>query len=136
MIVKSPIKRYKCPKYPKLLIFEQSMPSLCLKLRVYYTLILNKNRNIMKKLLIGAAAGIGLALVIYKLAESGKLDCVCDDLNKLSGQAKKKIKDGIDVGKNQLEYLKERAAYKSEQLSELADEVEKKVLDKLNKAKS
>lgn len=90
----------------------------------------------MKKFLIGAAAGIGLALVICKLAESGKLDGLCDDFNKVSGQAKKKIKDGIDVGKNQLEYLKERAAFKSEQVSELANEVEKKVLDKLNKAKS
>lgn len=89
----------------------------------------------MKKLLIGAAAGIGLALIIYKLAESGKLDCVRDDLDKLSDKAKKKLKDGIDVSKNQLEYLKERAALKSEQLSEIADEVEKKVIDKLNKAK-
>lgn len=46
MIVKSPIKRYKCPKYPKLVLFEQSMSSLCLKLRVYYTLILNKKETL------------------------------------------------------------------------------------------
>lgn len=76
----------------------------------------------MKKVLISVAAGIGIALVVYKLAESGKLDCVCEDLGEKAGRMKQKIKDGIDVSRKQI--------------SEIAEEVEEKVMEKLKKAKS
>lgn len=75
----------------------------------------------MKKVLISVAAGIGVALVLYKLAESGKLDCVCEGLGEKTGKAKQRIKDGIDE--------------KKQQISEIVNEVEEKVLDKLKKAK-
>lgn len=75
----------------------------------------------MKKVLISVAAGIGIALVVYKLAESGKLDCVCEDLSEKTGKMKQRIKDGIDVSRKQI--------------SEIAEEVEEKVMEKLKKAK-
>lgn len=90
----------------------------------------------MKKILIGAAAGIGFALLVYKLAENGQLDGIKDDFDKASRRARKKMKRGIRAGKRQLEYLKDEAAVKSEQLSELAEDVEKKVLEKLKRAKA
>lgn len=89
----------------------------------------------MKKILIGAAAGIGFALLVYKLAESGQLDDLKDDFDKASRKARKKMRKGIRAGKKQFAHLKDEASIKSEQLSELADDVEKKVLDKLKKAR-
>lgn len=89
----------------------------------------------MKKILIGAAAGIGFALIVYKLAESGQLDGMIDDFDKVSRRARKKMRKGIRAGKKRYEHLKEEATIKSEQLSELAEDVEKKVLDKLKKVK-
>jgi hypothetical protein len=76
----------------------------------------------MKKILISVAAGIGVALVLYKLAESGKLDCISEDLSKKTGKAKQKIKSGIGE--------------KKQQISDIVNEVEEKVLDKLKRAKS
>ena len=46
----------------------------------------------MKKVLISVAAGIGVALVLYKLAEKGKLDCICEDLGEKTGKAKQRIR--------------------------------------------
>lgn len=75
----------------------------------------------MKKVLISVAVGIGAALVIYKLAESGKLDCVCDGLSEKTERAKQRIKDSIGEGR--------------QQISEIVDVVEEKVLDKLKRAR-
>jgi len=89
----------------------------------------------MKKILVGAAAGIGFALLVYKLAESGKLEDLRDDFDIATRRARKKMRKGMRVGRKQLEYLKGEASLKSEQLSEIAEDVERKVLEKLKKAK-
>lgn len=75
----------------------------------------------MKKVLISVAVGIGAALVIYKLAESGKLDCVCDGLSEKTERAKQRLKDSIGESR--------------QQISEIVDVVEEKVLDKLKRAR-
>mgnify|MGYP000915926753 CR=1 FL=1 len=62
----------------------------------------------MKKLLIGAAVGIGVSYALYKLYEQGKFDGLCEDANRLALKAKKDFKNAVDTGKNQAEYLKDR----------------------------
>lgn len=77
----------------------------------------------MKKILIGTAIGLAAGVVIYKLYQQGKLDGVCNDMNKFTGKTKKNFKNLVDVSKNQAEYVKERLEYGfengKEKLSEL-----------------
>lgn len=66
----------------------------------------------MKKVLLGAAVGAGLAYVVSKLHKQGKLDSFYDDVNKFANKAKRNFNIATDLGKNQVEYIKDRVDYK------------------------
>ena len=65
----------------------------------------------MKKLLIGAIAGIAAGYYIRKMQEEHKFDPIIDRANDLAAKAKKKAKDVADLAQNQAEYLKDRAEH-------------------------
>ncbi|MDR2955678.1 MAG: hypothetical protein LBV43_11405 [Prevotella sp.] len=66
----------------------------------------------MKKILLGSALGLVAAgAVIYKLKKDGKLDDIFHDLHVYSSKKKRDIKNVIDAGKNQVEYVKDRIEY-------------------------
>ena len=79
----------------------------------------------MKKLLVGTAIGIAAGYAVYKMAQQGKLDCLCDDIDKYSKKAKRNLKTIVDAGKNQAEYVKDRIEYEyengKEKLSKLGE---------------
>ncbi len=62
----------------------------------------------MKKLIIGLALA-GAGMYLYKLKQQGKLDDVCDDMHMMKRRLRKKIKNAVAVGKNEMEYLRESA---------------------------
>ena len=68
----------------------------------------------MKKVLVGAAVGLAAGVVIYKLYQQGKLDGVCDNMNKFALKTKKNFKNAVDVGRNQAEYIKDKLEYEYE----------------------
>jgi len=68
----------------------------------------------MKKLLLGAILGVGAACAYRTMKENGQLDKLADEVNDVASKAKRKIKDSLDKGMNQAEYLKDRAEYKVE----------------------
>jgi ElaB/YqjD/DUF883 family membrane-anchored ribosome-binding protein len=65
----------------------------------------------MKKVLIGAAVGLAVGAVVYKLYREGKLDGFCDDMGRLADKTKRNLKNAVDVGKNQAEYIKDRVEH-------------------------
>lgn len=65
----------------------------------------------MKKILIGAALGAAAVYVIAKLQKEGKLEHLCDNWNVFSSKAKRDLKNVVDAGKNQVEYIKDRVEY-------------------------
>lgn len=62
----------------------------------------------MKNLLIGMAIGAVAGCAIRKMAEEGKFHWMHEDLSQLADKAKKKTKDFVDNGKNQVEYVSDR----------------------------
>ena len=64
-----------------------------------------------KKLIIGAIAGVAAFFVIKTLKDQGKLDKVADELNGLALKAKREFKNVLDSGKNQANYLRDKAEY-------------------------
>lgn len=75
--------------------------------------------------------GAAIATVICKMAEQGKFDHLCDDVNRWVGKTKYKIKEGIDRGMSKAEYYGERARYKADQFKDnvenFADDVREKM---------
>lgn len=67
----------------------------------------------MKKFLLGAALGVGAVYLVKKLHKEGKLDGLYESVNDFSGKAKRDVKNLIDAGKNEAEYLKGRLEYKA-----------------------
>lgn len=62
----------------------------------------------MKKVLIGTALGLAGAYAVYRLHKNGAFDGVYDNLNVLKSKTKRNIKNAVDVGINQAEYIKDR----------------------------
>ncbi|MDL2278365.1 hypothetical protein LJC57_07210 [Parabacteroides sp. OttesenSCG-928-G07] len=58
-------------------------------------------------IVLAAAAGY----FIGRMQEKGQLDKLSDQLNKLALKAKRDAKNTMDRGKNQLEYVQDRAEY-------------------------
>lgn len=77
----------------------------------------------MKKTLVGAAIGLAASYVVYKMYQQGKLDGVCDSVNRFAGKTKRDLMTAVDAGKNQVEYLKDRAEYGVHKAKEKIDEV-------------
>lgn len=65
----------------------------------------------MKNVLIGIAAGIAIGYVLRKMEDDGKFKCIHDDMSELADRAKKKIKDVVDKGVNEAEYIGDRAEH-------------------------
>lgn len=71
----------------------------------------------MKNVLIGIAAGVAIGYVVRRLVEEGKIPCLCGghcnchDISELADKTKKKIKDAVDVGINQAEYVADRVEH-------------------------
>lgn len=65
----------------------------------------------MKRILIGAALGVAAACLVYRLQKKGAFDCVCDNLNVFADKTKRNIKNAVDVGANQAEYIRDRIEY-------------------------
>lgn len=72
----------------------------------------------LNKLIIGAALGIAAGYAIARMQEKGLFEEVCDEANDLFSKTKKKVKDVVDMGENQLEYAKDRLQYKANQAEE------------------
>lgn len=75
----------------------------------------------MKKVLIGIAVGAVAGYLIGKLSEKENREKLLEEFEKYSDKARNKIKDVVDVSKNKLEYLKERADSK---LGKVKEELE------------
>ncbi len=69
----------------------------------------------MKKMILGttlgAAVGITLGYLARMAYEKGYFDQVSDNMHEFAFNAKKKFKNAVDVGQNEMEYLKDRAEY-------------------------
>jgi len=65
----------------------------------------------MKKILAGAVLGVAAVYVVSKLHKQGKFDGFCDDMSKFADKAKRNFKNVADIGKNQVEYIKDRIDY-------------------------
>lgn len=65
----------------------------------------------MKDVLIGVAVGVAIGYVVRKMVDEGKFDCVCHDVSELADKTKKKIKDVVDTGINQAEYIADRVEH-------------------------
>jgi len=72
----------------------------------------------LSKFLMGAAVGLAAGCAIAHLYQKGYFDGACDQMNDLTLKTKKKMKDMVDLGENQLEYAKERIQYKAGQAEE------------------
>ncbi len=69
----------------------------------------------MKKIVLGTALGatVGIALACLAKAayERGYFDSVSDSMHNFAFKTKKKFKNAVDTGKNEIEYLQDKAEY-------------------------
>jgi len=65
----------------------------------------------MKKIALGALfVGVAaLGYMVRKMEDEGKFDSACNSANEFGNKAKKKLMDAMDAGKDQAEYLSDRA---------------------------
>jgi len=62
----------------------------------------------MNKFILGAAFGAVVGYCAYKMRERGCFADVQDDMRDMVSKAKKKTKDAIQFGKNEVEYAGEK----------------------------
>ena len=62
----------------------------------------------MKNVLFGLAVGVVVGYVLRRMEDQGQFECL---ENGLTDKAKKKVKDVVDTGKNQVEYVKDRVEH-------------------------
>lgn len=79
----------------------------------------------MKKVLIGAGVGLGVAYLLYKLYQEGKFEGLCSDADRLALKARRSLKNAVDLGKNQAEYIKDRVEYEYQSGKEKLGKTEK-----------
>ncbi|MFR9166379.1 MAG: YtxH domain-containing protein [Dysgonomonas sp.] len=77
----------------------------------------------MNRLLLGLIVGAGLGVLFCKMREEGKLEGMCDDLNRFGNKFKRNLKNAADVGRNEAEYLKDRAESKIEKGKDKLDSI-------------
>ncbi|MCT6868730.1 hypothetical protein [Apibacter sp.] len=63
----------------------------------------------MKKIILGTFLGAAIGYIARKMQEDGFFDQVSNELNKFTSKTKKNLNNMVDVGKNEAEYLKDRA---------------------------
>lgn len=62
----------------------------------------------MKSVLFGLSAGVVIGYVLRKMKDQGQFDAWEDKMGEYADKAKKKVKNVVDAGKNQMEYVKDR----------------------------
>ena len=65
----------------------------------------------MKNVLFGLAVGVVVGYVLRRMEDQGQFECLENELLGLTDKAKKKVKDVVDTGKNQVEYVKDRVEH-------------------------
>lgn len=65
----------------------------------------------MKNVLFGLAVGVVVGYVLRRMEDQGQFECLENELHGLTDKAKKKVKDVVDTGKNQVEYVKDRVEH-------------------------
>lgn len=65
----------------------------------------------MKDALLGVAVGFVIGYLTRRMVDQGKFDCLCNDMSELADRTKKTLKDAVDLGKNQVEYIKDRVEH-------------------------
>ncbi|WP_029903417.1 hypothetical protein [Prevotella sp. 10(H)] len=65
----------------------------------------------MKKVLVGAALGAAAIYAVSKMYKQGKLNTLCNDVSDMAMKAKRNLRNVADMGKNQVEYVKDRVEY-------------------------
>lgn len=65
----------------------------------------------MKNVLFGLAIGVVVGYVFRRMEDQGQFKCLENELYGLTDKAKKKVKDVVDTGKNQVEYIKDRVEH-------------------------
>ena len=70
----------------------------------------------MKNVLFGLAVGVVVGYVLRRMEDQGQFECLENELHGLTDKAKKKVKDVVDTGKNQVEYVKDRVEHMVENL--------------------
>ncbi|MDR2918846.1 MAG: hypothetical protein LBV72_05725 [Tannerella sp.] len=79
----------------------------------------------MNKFVMGVALGAAIGYIASRMREQGFFEEACDSFNDFASKTKKKAKDIIDQGVNELEYVKDRAEYKMKEGKAKIDEVKK-----------
>ena len=59
----------------------------------------------------GLAVGVVVGYVLRRMEDQGQFECLENELHGLTDKAKKKVKDVVDTGKNQVEYVKDRVEH-------------------------
>lgn len=62
----------------------------------------------MKNVLFGLTVGVVIGYVLRRMEDQGQFDAWENKLGEYADKAKKKMKNAVDTGKNQLEYAKDR----------------------------
>lgn len=60
------------------------------------------------KVLLGLSAGVVIGYALRKMKDQGQFDAWEDKVGEYADKAKKKVKNVVDSGKNQMEYVKDR----------------------------
>lgn len=62
----------------------------------------------MKNVLFGLTVGAVIGYVLRRMEDQGQFDSLENKLGEYADKAKKKVKNAVDSGKNQMEYVKDR----------------------------
>lgn len=75
----------------------------------------------MKKTILGLAIGAGVIYLCKHLHNKGYLAPYENQLHKFTAMSRRNFRDAVDAGKNEAEYLKERAEYIKDKGKETLD---------------
>jgi len=76
----------------------------------------------MKKILLGAIVGAFIGYHYKEMKERGDFNQLSDDVNGIAHKAKRELKNAMGKGRNQAEYLKDRAEDEIEKGFDKVDE--------------
>ena len=60
----------------------------------------------MNNILFGLAVGVVVGYILRRMEDQRQFECLENELHGLTDKAKKKVKDVVNTGKNQVEYVK------------------------------
>lgn len=66
----------------------------------------------MNKIVLGIGLGIAAVCLYKKMKKEGYIDCDCEDAaHRFFSRTRRGVRNAMDAGMNEAEYLKERAEY-------------------------